>query len=207
MRHLGRNRRFIDAWRGLLRMMLLVLLLTVMTSCRKAVDTSVAEARKAKDDTCACANVDCKAEAQQRFATARSRIADSAVSNSLTAEMSACLPPEPGPWDRLVADACQCKTPECAADIERRVRIIAPPSDEKAMDRYADELAACLEEYDEGILALSRIRDNACACADVACLEQIQKDLAAAANLRTRDMDRATQIAGEISECVQKLAP
>lgn len=187
--------------------MSLLLLATVTASCRKATDTSVEEARRAKDDTCACATPDCKAEARQRFATAASRISDSTVSDSLTAEMSACLPPEPGPWDKLVADACQCKTPECAADIERRVRVLAPTSDEKAMERHGDELAACLAEHDEGILALSTIRDKACACTEVVCLEQVQKDLAAAANLRTRNMDRATQIAGEISECIQKLAP
>jgi hypothetical protein len=183
------------------------LLVTVTVSCRKAADTSVEEARRAKDDTCACATVDCKTEAQQRFTTAASRISDSSVGDSLAAEMSACLPPKRGPWDKLVADACECTTTECAADIERRARIMPPSADEKAMERYGNELAACLEEHDEGILALSRIQDKACACTDVACLEQVQKDLAAAANLRTRDMDRATQIAGEISECVQKLAP
>jgi hypothetical protein len=39
----------------------------------------------------------------------------------------------------------------------------------------------------------------------VACLEEVQKDLAAAANKKTRDMDKATKIASDIAECMMKV--
>jgi hypothetical protein len=58
---------------------------------------------------------------------------------------------------------------------------------------------------DEGIATLEGIKTKACACKDVACLEEVQKDLAAAANKKTRDMDKATKIAGEIAECMMKV--
>jgi hypothetical protein len=58
---------------------------------------------------------------------------------------------------------------------------------------------------DEGIETLEGIKTKACACKDVACLEEVQKDLAAAANKKTRDMDKATKIAGDIAECMMKV--
>jgi hypothetical protein len=57
---------------------------------------------------------------------------------------------------------------------------------------------------DEGIATLTKIRQTACACTNKTCAEEVQRDLAAAANLKTRDMDRATQIAGEIADCMMK---
>jgi hypothetical protein len=58
---------------------------------------------------------------------------------------------------------------------------------------------------DEGIETLEGIKTKACACKDVACLEEVQKDLAAAANKKTRDMDKATKIASDIAECMMKV--
>lgn len=63
-------------------------------------------------------------------------------------------------------------------------------------------LGAC---GDEGKDALNKIKEKACACKDQACVADVMKDLAAAADKKTTDEAGATKIAQEIMECVAKV--
>jgi hypothetical protein len=111
----------------------------------------------------------------------------------------------PDPWEELRADACRCADGECHGDIHQRATELARTTEAAKVEAYAAKIGACLDSHDDGIVVLTKIRGQACACTDMACLEQVQRDLAAAANVRTRNMDRATAIAGEIAECMMKV--
>jgi hypothetical protein len=111
----------------------------------------------------------------------------------------------PDPWEELRADACKCADSECHDDLHQRATELARTTEAAKVEAYAAKITECLDSRDEGITVLTKIRGQACACTDAACLEQVQRDLAAAANVRTRNMDRATAIAGEIAECMMKV--
>jgi hypothetical protein len=183
-----------------------ILVLTMVApaaSCRRGADASVQAARAAKDDVCACTSAACRAEAQQRFTTAAAKIDDEQTKLPITAEMHACLAKAaPDPWEALVATACKCDRDDCAADIHERALALAPTTDLAMVRAQVARINGCLDSLDKGIAVLTKIRGEACVCKDAACIDKVQSDLAAAANVKTRNMDRATAIAGEIAECM-----
>jgi hypothetical protein len=107
--------------------------------------------------------------------------------------------------DTKVMDACSERMPPAEqAKLQKRVD---PFMRELKADVGADvTLAPAGGATDEGLATLTLIRDHACACKDAACIEEVTQELAAAANKRTRDMDAATRLAGEISECMAKVS-
>ena len=58
---------------------------------------------------------------------------------------------------------------------------------------------------DEGKDALNKIKEKVCACKDAACVADVQKDLMAAMDKKTSDVEGATKIAQEIAECISKV--
>jgi len=57
---------------------------------------------------------------------------------------------------------------------------------------------------DEGLDKLEEIKKKACACKDLKCIEDVQKDLEGAAKLKTKNADKAKAVGGEIIACIQK---
>jgi hypothetical protein len=59
---------------------------------------------------------------------------------------------------------------------------------------------------DEGLEALRAIKAKACACKDVACVNEAKAETAAAGRTkRTRNLDEAKRIVAEIGTCMEKV--
>ena len=120
--------------------------------------------------------------------------------------------------ERLKKKACECRDATCADAVEKDLQAAASTKtrDMKEVKRLGGEIMVCLRNaqgtsigeafgIDEGIETLRRIKDTACACSDAVCVEGVQKDLEAAAALKTKDLLTAKQIGGEIAACLRKV--
>jgi hypothetical protein len=187
------------------RSLLVLLSLVLAAGCGREERAALDQAKAAKDEVCACTTMTCRRAAMERYTAAASKMRDPEEGRRLAAAVVTCQSTLPrDAWKELIDRACQCKTPECAEEIQEAARQLASLSEPTTLRAHSDAIEKCLIEADDGLRLLTGIRDRACACTDAACAAAARQELKGAGKTPTMFMEKATDIGVETVNCLRK---
>lgn len=187
------------------RILLVLMSLVLAAGCGREERAALDQAKAAKDEVCACTTMKCRRVAMERYTTAAAKMNDPEEGRRLAAAIATCQATLPrDAWQELIDQACVCKSPECAEEIQEQARKLADLSERSTLAGHSAAIEKCLIEADDGLRLLTGIRDRACACADAACAAAARQELKGAGKTPTMFMEKATEIGVQIVECLRK---